>query len=60
MVSGSQLSIPDSQLSASSSYTTKYGTPRARLHTVGDGVGGGGWGPSTDDQSQWIQADFGE
>ena len=52
--------IPDSAISATSSYSQYYGPERARLNTVKSGSFIGAWMPRTQDIGQWIQVDLGK
>ena len=52
--------IPDSAISATSSYNKYYGPERARLNTVKSGSFIGGWVPKTQDYGQFIQVDLGK
>ena len=48
----SNITIPDSSLTASSEYDVQHGASRGRLNVV-EGVGG--WSAGTNDTDQWIQ-----
>ncbi|CAH3038827.1 unnamed protein product [Porites evermanni] len=52
--------IPNSAITASSSYNQYYGPERARLETVKSGSYFGAWIPKANDQGQWIQVDLGK
>ena len=51
--------IPDSAITATTSYSQYYGPERARLDTVKSGSFNGAWIPKTRDMGQWIQVDLG-
>ena len=50
--------IPDSAITATTSYSQYYGPERARLDTVKSGSFNGAWIPKTQDMGQWIQVDL--
>jgi len=52
--------IPNSAITATTSYNQYYGPERARLNTVKTGSFIGAWVPKTSDIGQWIQVDLGK
>ncbi|KAL9955591.1 hypothetical protein ACROYT_G036933 [Oculina patagonica] len=52
--------IPDSAITASSSYSQHHGPERARLDTVRSGRYVGAWIPQSQNGGQWIQVDLGK
>ncbi|XP_022809965.1 coadhesin-like, partial [Stylophora pistillata] len=51
--------IPNSAITATTSYNQYYGPERARLNTVKSGSFAGAWLPNSQDLGQWIQVDLG-
>lgn len=52
--------IPNSAITATTSYNQYYGPERARLNTVKSGSFAGAWLPNSQDLGQWIQVDLGK
>ena len=51
--------IPDAKITASSEYSDKHSTDRARLHLQKTRDYNGGWSSLTNDANQWLQVDLG-
>ena len=52
--------IPNSAITATSSYSQNHGAERARLETVKSGSYAGAWIPKANDLGQWIGVDLGK
>ena len=52
--------LPNSAITATTSYNQYYSPERARLDTVKSGSLAGAWIPKSQDVGQWIQVDLGK